>query len=114
MCISGILLCCIGFQISSHRILGRIYKHSVIYLVLFSKQRCKCKPEKSCPNGYHSVGIPNVGNFAVSILFGEELKLFGMDCAGVVVSSKDPLGRWKGGERVLVLGETLGLGGPGA
>lgn len=37
-----------------------------------------------------------------------------MDCAGVVVSSKDPLGRWKGGERVLVLGETLGLGGPGA
>lgn len=41
-------------------------------------------------------------------------RILGMDCAGVVVSSKDPLGRWKGGERVLVLGETLGLGGPGA
>ncbi|MCZ8344008.1 MAG: zinc-binding alcohol dehydrogenase family protein [Leptospira sp.] len=41
-------------------------------------------------------------------------RILGMDCAGVVVSSKDPLGRWKAGERVLVLGETLGLGGPGA
>ncbi|GBF48528.1 alcohol dehydrogenase [Leptospira ryugenii] len=41
-------------------------------------------------------------------------RTLGMDCAGVVISSTDLQGRWKGGERVLVLGETLGLGGPGA
>lgn len=41
-------------------------------------------------------------------------RIIGMDCAGEVVESKSTKSTWKKGDKVLVLGETLGLGGPGA
>jgi NADPH2:quinone reductase len=41
-------------------------------------------------------------------------RIIGMDCAGEVVESKAVQSNWKKGDQVLILGETLGLGGPGA
>ncbi|MDX1957371.1 MAG: zinc-binding alcohol dehydrogenase family protein [Leptospiraceae bacterium] len=41
-------------------------------------------------------------------------RVIGMDCAGEVIDSKSKNSKWKQGDKVLVLGETLGLGGPGA
>ncbi|MCZ8155730.1 MAG: zinc-binding alcohol dehydrogenase family protein [Leptospira sp.] len=41
-------------------------------------------------------------------------RVIGMDCAGIIAKTDSETSKWKIGDRVIVLGETLGLGGPGA
>jgi NADPH:quinone reductase-like Zn-dependent oxidoreductase len=41
-------------------------------------------------------------------------RVIGMDCSGIIVKTNSETTKWNVGDKVIVLGETLGLGGPGA